>query len=384
MSSPLNLQAPGSSCDQVQDQLSAYRNGEGSPLARQRVEAHLQHCASCQALFDLQGELAQAARQGPVAMNPQRKQRILQSIHQQIDVDTQAQTESQSTWPGLFSPLRTAAMAASFGLLLGFIVLRALPYPTTQGWIKAGPGIEAYAYGPSRVHFKYGPNAVPQLVIDQGALLIRFTRPVASPPLEVLSGDTRVIVRGTVFFVARQGEQSQVGVRRGKVEVQAVGQNKAMMVHKGQAISIHQKRFKSLAASNPYMLQLNDLFPHFIIEAPAKNILSKVRKRTKMNAAIDRAAVTREIDAKQNALRKCYEHALKRDSSLSGEMTLELHINELGQVEQMQFLKSEIRSSDMQECMQAHIENWQFNTKSIYSTSLKIPLSFRQGLKALP
>lgn len=383
MSSPLKPKAQLSSCDQVQDQLSAYRTGEGSPLARQRVELHLQHCANCQALFELQEELAQAARQGPAPLSPQHKQNILQNIHQEIDLNKEPDHTIRSFWHKLLRPWPSAALATSMGVLIGFILLRALPYPQVQGWIKSGPGIEAYAYGPTQVHFQYGPKQQAQILLDKGALLMRFTRPVGSQPLEIISGNTRVIVRGTIFFVARQGDKTQVGVHRGKVELQS-GRLRPLMVKKNQVISVSGGKFAKLERTNLFMQQLAQLYPHFIIEAPPRTRPDKSIKRPKISAAIDRAAITREIDAKQDSLRQCYEYALKRASSLSGKMKLELLIGEQGGVQKIHLQDDAEMTEDLRSCVTTRVKKWNFATPSIYNTSMTIPLRFRQGVKVIP
>ncbi len=93
------------SCAQVQEQFASLRNGEGPTLLRQRVEAHLQNCASCRALFDLQGELVEAARQGPAPLSVGRKQDILRRVHGQIEHSRSAQVAARSWWQQLLRPV---------------------------------------------------------------------------------------------------------------------------------------------------------------------------------------------------------------------------------------------------------------------------------------
>jgi len=105
--------------------LALFAGGELGPLARWRIEKHLQNCSRCEELvadfFHLQGELAELAELPPVDWSAQARV-ILERAQQQPAAST------QRGFGGLFpQPLALRAGLAMAAVLCAVVVIRQFP-----------------------------------------------------------------------------------------------------------------------------------------------------------------------------------------------------------------------------------------------------------------
>lgn len=374
-----DLGSTAARCKEIQAQLQGYHCGEGSPLARLRISQHLDHCPACQALWQLQSTLAQSAQRGPIAWDDARKDSILAAVHSQITPRSALiKKDKKSVKLYIWQYLQGPALATALGVLVAFIALKYLPYPQVQGWLSAGPGVEAFATQGSRVHFRQGPAGQPQLWLDSGAVLVRYTRPRGGAPLELYCDQTQVIVRGTVFYVAKSGQVTQVGVRRGKVEVRKAGAELGL-VKTDQSLKVSGDKTLYGPAQGPLFDMLDQLYPRIVVEpvasAPKPSAPHQVRRRPR-----DRDAISREIADQQAGLRECYEHALKRDSSLAGRVVMELCVDGQGQVSQARVVADQLGSTEIVLCLERRAGGWRFHSQDAFGQTLRVPLVLTQRL----
>ena len=66
------------------DDLPGYRLGEGAPLERERLKAHLEGCPDCRAHLEAYETLVRDAREEPPALNIVDKDRIWRGIEKQL------------------------------------------------------------------------------------------------------------------------------------------------------------------------------------------------------------------------------------------------------------------------------------------------------------
>jgi hypothetical protein len=206
-------------CKEHRDALHAYRAGELSPLARQRVDAHLSGCEGCRAELWLQAGIEDAAKAGPAPLDDAKKRRLLARIHEEVraeEAPAPARTWAWRLWPAF-------AFAAAAALAL-FVWRPSVEVEPASGWVASAAGVRAFAAEPARVGFEPSERAA-VLRLDAGALDLHFDRPAGAEPLRVTTPHAELIVRGTTFRVDVRASETLLSVLEGTVELRAAGRS---------------------------------------------------------------------------------------------------------------------------------------------------------------
>ncbi|MFH1808002.1 MAG: AgmX/PglI C-terminal domain-containing protein [Pseudomonadota bacterium] len=361
-------------CQQIRDQLHAFRGGEGTPLWRQSVEVHVAGCASCRSELWLQAELESAAKQGPPPLSDARKRVILEGVLEDIeDQPSVVARVRRLGWPRLAVP--AVAMAAAAAMMLW--LHQPEPQPELSGWVQAGLGVEAFAPEAAALRYEATPDR-PILVLERQTVMVRFTRPEGVQPLEVRTPHATVYVRGTVFFVEVREDQTVIGVQHGLVEVMDA-EGRSVMVGSQQQAATTVDGFAREEPRSPHFAMLDALFPEEepppLDEPRPLPADPKPRPRPPRVRATppDPDAIAAVVARNRYLIRECYESALKKDSSLAGTVEVEIVYGAEGQVLEARLLDQGIGVDEVHDCMLQRISSWRFPTSDAGAVTVRVP-----------
>ena len=166
----------------------------------------------------------------------------------------------------------------------------------------------------------------PVLQLAAQAVMVRFTRPEGARPLEVRTPNATVVVRGTVFFVEVQDGRTVVGVQRGRVEVVAQDGSTALVGSQQQA-SADGSGAARVTADSEHFVMLDALFPlkhrpldPDLLPPPPR----RVRRPRPRVEPPDPSVISGVVSRHMWLVQECYEHELKKDSSLQGSIEVEV------------------------------------------------------------
>ncbi len=251
------------------DDLPGYRLGEGSPLERERIKAHLESCPDCRAHLEAYELLVRDAREEPPALSIDAKDQIWQNIERELP----------GTQPSLWSSL-SELLGARWQPALGMAAVACLAYvviitnttnqpsapapsitvtenlppkptqvapkalaavvaelsqPATHKSLDVAPGVVARTSKRSKVR-KTGTVHAPRVELTAGDLLAEYTRQPKQEPMVIQTPHFEAIVRGTIFVISVDSEGSSLSVAEGKVEARRRG--KSIMVRSGESVRI--------------------------------------------------------------------------------------------------------------------------------------------------
>ena len=102
------------------DDLPGYRLGEGSPLERERIKAHLESCPDCRAHLEAYELLVRDAREEPPALSIDAKDQIWQNIERELPG---AQPSLWSSLNELFGARWQPALGMAAVACLAYVVI---------------------------------------------------------------------------------------------------------------------------------------------------------------------------------------------------------------------------------------------------------------------
>lgn len=124
-------------CDEIQTNLSAYRDDEGSPLRRWRVRVHLKDCADCRRALQRLNDLCALLEPGPAA--PELPSgfalRVMAQARQHQEDNPIPLAAHPSRWAQFVYPLVAAAGILLVGVGSGLLLSDSLwsyPAPTAE------------------------------------------------------------------------------------------------------------------------------------------------------------------------------------------------------------------------------------------------------------
>ncbi len=376
-------------CQEIRERLHAFRAGEGTPLWRVKVEAHLEHCASCRGEVWFQAQLQNAAQPGPEPLSDDRKRAVLEAVHRQIDPHAPGKVpEPGPRWGRFLIPAAVPALAAAAVAM--FIWLRPAPMPEQSGWLATELGVEAFAPDQTPVQFftEPGDEARPVLQLEAQAVMVRFTRPEDVRPLEVRTPHATVVVRGTVFFVEVRDGRTVVGVQRGRVEVVG-GNGETVLVGAQQQGESGAEYTGRVSVDSPHFVMLDELFPVEVEplpdlpEPPPKKIVRR-KPREPEPEPPDPKIISRVVGRHMWLVQECYEYQLKKDSSLAGSIEVEVVYSGDGSVAEASVTRDTMGSQPVSDCILQKVSRFKFPTSDAGPVTVRIPFVFtlapnRQG-----
>lgn len=95
--------------------------------------------------------------------------------------------------------------------------------------------LEIFASKGAAWEFDKGGDEGPTIRLESGRLLVEYV-PESSRSLRVVADGTTVRVTGTVFYVAREGEETSTGVAEGRVEVERDGADETVTLESGDRV----------------------------------------------------------------------------------------------------------------------------------------------------
>jgi ferric-dicitrate binding protein FerR (iron transport regulator) len=365
------------SCEEIGEQLHAYRAGELGPLERERVEAHLNHCADCAAELAMMSSLVDAARLGPPAMSWDQKKRIELQLFEHLATPQKQQQERRTWrwWPVIFIP--SFAAGAALMALLFTLIPKETSVAVASGWLPTESGVRAFAPSAAEVNFDV-ENKAPHLTLKDKAVLVRYQRPVDAGILSVSTPHGEVLVKGTVFFVDVDKDKSIIGVQRGVVEVIA-HDGSTVAVLPGQQFELSESGVAAVEARSPHFDMLDVLFPKPIELEPIEDA-PKLRRRVDVPAdpGPDSKAIAAVVQKRQWLIQECYQHALKRDPSLGGAFEVELVISTSGEVTDLNVTVDELGSELVANCVRERMHKWTFPAHPSEEMTISVPFVFNR------
>jgi hypothetical protein len=95
--------------------------------------------------------------------------------------------------------------------------------------------------------------------------------------------------------------------------------------------------------------------------------------------SIDKAAVNQYINGHFDEVKACYEHRLKANSFLEGELDLNIEIALTGKVTGITANKDTIRDSEMLSCIKKVVRRWEFPKPKGSSVTIAKTFTFRKS-----
>ena len=271
-------------CQKLREELHGYRMGEGTPLARQKLELHLKKCAGCNNELYLLHELEQAARVGPPALTDANKRNILNNIHRTLRQEDAPVLELSTgfDWRKWFA-LPAAGFACAAALLMvlsnpaleeqgldssaGAVVAQkaetATPTQTTTPLqlnkvLAVGPGVVAFQTAQTKTLVRQRGTAR-TIDLSRGAMVAEFNRAKDQDPLEIVTPHATIIIRGTVFAVNTGALSTTVAVNRGKVEVRSNSGDITMLLA-GQSVEVGDEPQNLAEETKPLQVAMTSHF----------------------------------------------------------------------------------------------------------------------------
>ena len=240
-------------CSAFRDDLPGYRLGEGTPLERERLKAHLEGCADCRAHLAAYEQLVQDAREEPPALAIGDKDRIWKNIEKELPGTQPSLLDSlQKLFQPRWQPaLGMAAACLAYLVLVNpapqnetptpdaanqpmaqsaestehtskplKVVVAELTQPDSHEALEVAPGVNARTTKRAKVR-KTGTAHAPRVELTQGDLLAEYTRQAKQEPMVV---QTRTLRRLSVVpSVDHVGAELILAVADGKVEARQNG-----------------------------------------------------------------------------------------------------------------------------------------------------------------
>ena len=296
-------------CSAFRDDLPGYRLGEGTPLERERLKAHLEGCADCRAHLAAYELLVQDAREEPPALAIGDKDRIWKNIEKELPGTQPSLLDSlqkliQPRWQ---PALGMAAACLAYLVLVNpapqsetpapnavnqpmaqsaesigqtskplKVVVAELTQPDSHEALEVAPGVNARTTKRAKVR-KTGTAHAPRVELTQGDLLAEYTRQAKQEPMVVQTPHFEAIIRGTIFVISVGAESSSLTVADGKVEARHNGMS--IMVEAGQSLRISGDKPLGAPEAEPeqpareatdVIDAMKRLFPEHEATAPAK------------------------------------------------------------------------------------------------------------------
>ena len=271
-------------CQKLREELHGYRRGEGTPLARQKLELHLNKCAGCNNELYLLHELEQAARVGPPALTDANKRNILNNIHQTLRQEEGPVLELNSgfDWRKWFAlPAAGFACAAALMMVLSnpaieqnniqgpadvVVAQKAEPAAPAQTEktieldqvLAVGPGVVAFQTAQTKTLVRQRGTAR-TIDLSRGAMVAEFNRAKGQDPLEIVTPHATIIIRGTVFAVNTRLRSTTVAVNRGKVEVRSNNGDITMLLA-GQSVEVGHESKNLAEETKPLQVAMTSHF----------------------------------------------------------------------------------------------------------------------------
>ena len=284
------------------DDLPGYRLGEGAPLERERIKAHLEGCPDCRTQLEAYETLVRDAREEPPALNIADKDRIWKGIESQLPSAEPSIMESLSRLlrPQWQPALGLVAACLAYVVLVNPVaeesraptkvepmaaadsspnepatnqkalraVVAELKGAESHNALEVAPGVEARTTKRAAVR-KTGTASAPRVELTQGDLLAEYTRQPKQEPMVVQTPHFEAIIRGTIFIISVDDSGSTLTVADGKVEARRGGLS--VMVNAGHSLRVESERddqanqTETLNAPQPeetYVIrEMKDLFP---------------------------------------------------------------------------------------------------------------------------
>ena len=268
-------------CSAFRDDLPGYRLGEGTPLERERLKAHLEGCADCRAHLAAYEQLVQDAREEPPALAIGDKDRIWKNIEKELPGTQPSLLDSlQKLFQPRWQPaLGMAAACLAYLVLVNpapqnetptpdaanqpmaqsaestehtskplKVVVAELTQPDSHEALEVAPGVNARTTKRAKVR-KTGTAHAPRVELTQGDLLAEYTRQAKQEPMVVQTPHFEAIIRGTIFVISVGAESSSLTVADGKVEARQSGMS--IMVEAGQSLHISGNKPLGSPAAEP-------------------------------------------------------------------------------------------------------------------------------------
>ena len=266
-------------CSAYRDDLPGYRLGEGTPLERERMKAHLEGCADCRAHLAAYEMLVRDAREEPPALAIEDKDRIWKKIESELPGTQPSLLDSiQRLFQPRWQPaIGMAAACLTYLVLVNpppqdevpvsnsveqplaqrtktvehtpkplKIVVAELAQPDSHEALEVAPGVNARTTKRAKVR-KTGTAHAPRVELTKGDLLAEYTRQAKQEPMVVQTPHFEAVIRGTIFVISVEAESSSLTVAEGKVEARHKGMS--VMVNAGQSLRISGSKSPGAEAS---------------------------------------------------------------------------------------------------------------------------------------
>jgi hypothetical protein len=95
-----------------------------------------------------------------------------------------------------------------------------------------------------------------------------------------------------------------------------------------------------------------------------------------VDGELSQAEIARVMRRQLNALRDCYERALKRNRKLSGKLIIKFEILESGRTSNVEFEDASLNSPDVRQCIESRAKYWRFPKPDGGSVFVAYPIIF--------